>query len=93
MGQCFPLPEDENLKEGMLEHARNYERIYNMYNFDVEPPPGSDMAKAQALWDKKEVGARNKRTAGQPAGAGLLGSAWCVLSMTVCRPPLGSGAL
>lgn len=38
MGQCFPLPDDENVRETMLTHAENYEKIYNMYNFDVEVP-------------------------------------------------------
>lgn len=55
MGQCFPLPDDENVREGMQRHAENYQKIYNMYNFDVVPKPGSDMDKAQKLWDKKQV--------------------------------------
>lgn len=55
MGQCFPLPEDENVRNTMQQHAENHEKIFNMYNFDVVPKPGSDMDKAQKLWDKKEV--------------------------------------
>ena len=39
----------------MQQHAENHEKIFNMYNFDVVPKPGSDMDKAQKLWDKKEV--------------------------------------
>lgn len=52
MGQCFPLPDDENVREAMTTHAQNYEKIYNMYNFDVVPAPGSDMEKAEQLWAK-----------------------------------------
>ena len=55
MGQCFPLPDDENVREAMQRHAENHEKIFNMYNFDVVPKPGSDMDKAQKLWDKKQV--------------------------------------
>lgn len=51
MGQCFPLPEDDHVKETMQTHAENYEKIFNSYNFDVVPTPGSDMDKAQRLWD------------------------------------------
>jgi hypothetical protein len=32
MGQCFPVPDDANLRRQMLKVARNTERIYNMYN-------------------------------------------------------------
>jgi hypothetical protein len=65
MGQCFPLPEDENVRNTMQQHAENHEKIFNMYNFDVVPKPGSDMDKAQKLWDKKEArkAARAKRAA------------------------------
>ena len=55
MGQCFPLPDDENVREAMQRHAENHEKIFNMYNFDLVPKPGSDMDKAQKLWDKKQV--------------------------------------
>ena len=40
MGQCFPVPEDANLRRQMLRHARNHERIYNMYNLPWRVRPG-----------------------------------------------------
>ena len=36
-------------------HARNHQRIFNSYNFDVAPAPGSDMDKAHKLHRKREV--------------------------------------
>ena len=55
MGQCFPLPDDENLKEAMAKHAHNHEFIFNQYNFDVDTPAGSDMEKAERLWRRKKA--------------------------------------
>jgi hypothetical protein len=60
LGQCHPLPEDLDVREQMLKHARNYERIYRSYNLPYQSRPGSDMAKAidgfkaqLASWQKK----------------------------------------
>eukprot|EP00803_Ostreobium_quekettii_P009913 evm.model.scf_942EXC.5 EVM.evm.TU.scf_942EXC.5 scf_942EXC:31247-37403(+) len=53
-GQCFPVPDDEKLQKAMIRHAQNYERIHNMYNFDYDPPPGSDMWKAERYWKKQQ---------------------------------------
>ena len=33
LGQVFSLPEDEGLREHLRRVARNYKRIYRMYNF------------------------------------------------------------
>ncbi len=55
MGQCFPLPDDESLREAMQLHAENHVKIYNMYNFDRVPEPGSDMDNAEKLWNKQKV--------------------------------------
>ncbi|KAK9803569.1 hypothetical protein WJX72_000735 [[Myrmecia] bisecta] len=60
MGQVHPIPEDDNLKAEMLKHARNYERIYNMYNFDAVTLPGSDMEKAERVW-RRELARRRAR--------------------------------
>jgi hypothetical protein len=55
MGQCFPLPDDDQLKEAMAKHAHNHEFIFNQYNFDVDTPAGSDMEKAERLWRRKKA--------------------------------------
>ena len=55
MGQCHPLPDNEELKEEMRLHARNHARIFNMYNFDYDPSPKSDLVKAWKLFAKKVV--------------------------------------
>ena len=55
MGQCHPLPDNEPLKEEMRLHARNHARIFNMYNFDYDPSPKSDLVKAWKLFAKKVV--------------------------------------
>lgn len=34
MGQCFPIPEDEDIKRQMVTTAENQRKIYRMYNFD-----------------------------------------------------------
>ncbi len=52
MGQCFPIPNDPGLKEHMEKVARNWTRIYEMYNMPREAPPGSTMEKAEKLWNK-----------------------------------------
>jgi hypothetical protein len=41
MGQCHPLPDDENIKLEMMRVAKNHKHIYDMYNFDWDPEPGS----------------------------------------------------
>jgi len=46
MGQCHEAPEDEDLVNELVRHAANYQRIYDMYNFDYDPPPGSNQYKA-----------------------------------------------
>lgn len=51
-GQCVPLPDDENLKNQMSMHAINHQIIWDQYNFDYDPAPGSDMWKAQKWWKK-----------------------------------------
>ncbi len=34
MGQCFPIPDDEDIKRQMVLTAENQRKIYRMYNFD-----------------------------------------------------------
>lgn len=34
MGQCFPVPDDDAIKQQMMTTAENAEKIYRMYNFD-----------------------------------------------------------
>lgn len=34
MGQCFPVPDDGEVKRQMMTTAENQEKIYRMYNFD-----------------------------------------------------------
>lgn len=34
MGQCFPIPDDEDVKRQMITTAENQRKIYRMYNFD-----------------------------------------------------------
>lgn len=41
LGQCHPLPDDENIKLEMMRVARNHKHVYDMYNFDWDPEPGS----------------------------------------------------
>lgn len=41
LGQCHPLPDDENIKLEMMRVAKNHKHIYDMYNFDWDPEPGS----------------------------------------------------
>jgi len=45
LGQCHPIPDEPQLKAQMLKHARNHNRIHNMYNLPYQSAPGSDMAK------------------------------------------------
>lgn len=63
MGQCFPIPDDEGVKHQMIITAENQRKIYRMYNFDYVTKPGSDMAKAEVLWAKrqKKLAARQAR--------------------------------
>ena len=67
MGQCHPLPENEQLKDEMRKHARNHSRIYNMYNFEYDPSPKSDLVKAWKLFAKKVVCAIALLTHGRPS--------------------------
>eukprot|EP00798_Chlamydomonas_sp_ICE-L_P018651 gene18651-25167_t len=41
LGQCHPIPNDQSLRMQMLRIAQNYSRIYEMYNFDYDPEPGT----------------------------------------------------
>ncbi|GFR52136.1 hypothetical protein Agub_g14651, partial [Astrephomene gubernaculifera] len=41
LGQCHPIPEDPSLRAEMAKVADNYTAIYEMYNFDWDPEPGS----------------------------------------------------
>lgn len=34
MGQCFPIPDDEDVKRQMITTAENQRKIYRMFNFD-----------------------------------------------------------
>ena len=34
MGQCFPIPDDGDIKRQMITTAENQRKIYRMYNFD-----------------------------------------------------------
>ena len=52
LGQCFNVPDDKDLREEMLVHASNYQRIHDMYNLDYDPPPGSDLYNALKLKEK-----------------------------------------
>ena len=36
MGQCHPIPDSPALREQMLRAARNYQRVYNMYNLPFQ---------------------------------------------------------
>ena len=75
MGQCFPLPDDENLKDAMAKHAHNHEFIFNQYNFDVDTPAGLGDGEGRAAVAAKEGrgGARcsPEVTAGTQASAAL----------------------
>ena len=33
MGQCFPVPDDDDIKPQMITTAENQQKIYRMYNF------------------------------------------------------------
>ena len=73
----------------MAKHARNYKRVFDMYNLDLDPPKDSDMGKAlaahrsrmkraQALVDRgrQEEGRRVDRlgrAAGEPPEVQALG--------------------
>ena len=46
LGQCFNIPDDEDLQKTLLNHAENYQRIHDMYNLDYDPAPGSNLYKA-----------------------------------------------
>ena len=52
LGQLFSLPDSPKLKENMRAIARNYKRIYRMYNFpfEGEEEPDGDLAKAAEYW-------------------------------------------
>ena len=57
MGQCHPIPKDTKLREQMRKHARNYKRIYNMYNLPYLAKPGDDLfaaARLQHIQDLKK---------------------------------------
>lgn len=34
MGQCFPIPDDDDIKRQMITTAENQHKIFRMYNFD-----------------------------------------------------------
>ena len=34
MGQCYPLPDNDEVKQVMLRTADNHRKIFNMWNFD-----------------------------------------------------------
>ena len=55
LGQVFSLPADEGLREHLRRVARNYKRIYRMYNFpwDTDVLPDGDLAKAQEYWPEE----------------------------------------
>eukprot|EP00873_Tetraselmis_striata_P037018 jgi/Tetstr1/457282/TSEL_043887.t1 len=54
MGQTHPIPDDPQLKESMMKNARNHQRIWEMYNLEREPSPGSDLEKAIALGKERD---------------------------------------
>ncbi len=39
--QVHPIPDDKSIRMEMLRVANNYQRIYDMYNFDFDPEPGT----------------------------------------------------
>jgi hypothetical protein len=41
MGQVHPLPDDKNIRLEMARVAKNHAHIFNMYNFDWDPEPGT----------------------------------------------------
>mmetsp|Transcript_15921 Transcript_15921/g.34385 ORF Transcript_15921/g.34385 Transcript_15921/m.34385 type:complete len:916 (+) Transcript_15921:178-2925(+) len=41
LGQCHPVPDDKAIRMEMVRVAKNYQHIYEMYNFDYDPEPGS----------------------------------------------------
>lgn len=53
MGQCYDVPEDEELYRTMSLHADNYRKIHDLYNFDYDPKPGSDLYNALKYQEKK----------------------------------------
>ena len=55
MGQCFPIPDDENLKASMALAAANHRRIFDSYNLPYDPEPGSDLERATKLWKRKQA--------------------------------------
>lgn len=55
MGQCHPIPKNKLLRYHMTLHAKNYQRIYDMYNFDYDPEPQSDLYKAYQNEEKVTI--------------------------------------
>ena len=55
LGQLFSLPDSPQLRENMQAIARNYKRIYRMYNFpfEGEEDPEGDLVKAAAYWPEE----------------------------------------
>lgn len=61
LGQCHPIPDDDNLKREMLKHARNYRRIYNQYNLPFFAKPGDDLFAAARLDQIRQLKAEHFR--------------------------------
>jgi hypothetical protein len=41
LGQCHPLPDDANIRLELARAAHNHRVVYERYNFDWDPEPGS----------------------------------------------------
>ena len=49
MGQCFPIPDDEDVKRQMITTAENQRKIYRMYNFDYVTKVHAQCVEISAL--------------------------------------------
>lgn len=90
-GQVHPVPDDPAIRLQMIKVAENLEHVYNMYNFDWDPQPGSvqwridqRIQKAEELRlrqlgrlaaDVEEVIEESKRGAAQPQELAALAAA------------------
>jgi hypothetical protein len=41
LGQCHPLPDDPALRMEMAKVAQQYAKVYEMYNLEWDPAPGT----------------------------------------------------
>ena len=55
IGQCHAVPDDPTLRDSMARAAANHQRIYDSYNLPYDVAPGSDLDKAQKMWNRKQT--------------------------------------